>query len=101
MDGAVPAARHLVERAKRQPAAGQAAVDGFDSERHDAARTTVARFKTSDAVAKRGDGGIGWDSHTLQKDEESHMFPFCSAFDGEESSAAMSSGRIGFLSQPA
>ena len=57
MAGIARPARHFMQRAKRQPAAGQTRVDLVDPERQDAASAACRAFESADALAKRIDDG--------------------------------------------
>ena len=59
MDCAVATARHLMQRAERQPPSRQAPVDLFDAERQDLAAARSASFKALDALAQSLDNRLG------------------------------------------
>ena len=61
---AIAAARHLVQAAERQPAAGQLPVQRSDAEGQDVASVRSIAFEARDARPKLGDGGaVGMAGH--------------------------------------
>src|SRR5262249_37837786 len=57
INGAVPAAGHFVQRAKRQPAFRQTLIDGLDAERQYRPLVSLSDLKASNALSKRLDSG--------------------------------------------
>src|SRR5262249_61188454 len=57
INGAVPAAGHFVQRAKRQPAFRQTLIDGLDAERQYRPLVSLSDLKASNALSKRRDSG--------------------------------------------
>ena len=70
VDGPVAAASHLMQRAERQAAGGQPAIERGQSKRQHAARRTSTRLDTGDLRAERLEGW-GGGGHVLLKPDAS------------------------------
>ncbi len=66
VDCPVPAAGHLMQRSKRQPAVRQPLVNQRNAERQNRATAPYAAVKAVQALAKRFDGGGDTSGHVLQ-----------------------------------